>query len=73
MSRWAPRDPVGSLVGPTGGTISEIVRGLAAVAHRDFKKGDVDAMLRLIPGTALPGIKTAISVGAKPYLLEAVE
>jgi len=43
------------------------------LAQGDMKESGVRSGLRLIPGQALPGIRSGLYIGAKPVLEEMVE
>jgi hypothetical protein len=81
-TRYASRDPIGAVAGPTAGLFSDLATILAAVSRHQLskvdsetpditasqKRGAIDAALRQIPGSALPGIRTMINAGVKPAL-----
>jgi hypothetical protein len=79
-TRYASRDPIGAVAGPTAGLFSDLATILAAVSRHQLSKVDsetqditpsqekeaINAALRQIPGSALPGIRTIINAGVKP-------
>jgi hypothetical protein len=49
MSRYASRNALGALFGPTVGTAQELTQIIGAVSSGDVKKGDVHAIRKLLP------------------------
>lgn len=72
-SRYASRGPWGALLGPSGGIVEDWVTIANQLGSGDLKKSGVNAMIRQLPGSTLPGVRTAIHVGVKPALSDAVE
>lgn len=68
ISRYASRGVAGALGGPSVGIIEDLKTIADQVLSRDLKKSGVNAMIRQLPGATLPGVRTAIHVGAKPIL-----
>lgn len=73
VSRYASRGVAGALGGVSVGIIEDLRTIADQVLSRDLKKSGVNAMIRQLPGATLPGVRTAIHVGLKPELREAVE
>lgn len=72
-TRYASRNATGAVAGPTIGVIEDLANIAAAIGKGDFNKGSANALIRQIPGATLPGLRTAIHVGIKPQLHEAVD
>lgn len=72
-TRYASRNATGAVAGPTVGLWEDLASIASALAKRDMNKGAANAMIRQIPGATLPGVRSAIHVGLKPALHEAVE
>lgn len=72
-SRYASRGPVGAVAGPSFGLFEDLATIAGQLAQGDLKKSGANAIIRQVPGATLPGVRTAIHVGVKPRLHEAVE
>jgi hypothetical protein len=72
-TRYASRNATGAIGGPTVGIFEDLANIASSLAKNDFNKGSANALIRQIPGATLPGIRTAIHVGIKPELHEAVD
>lgn len=72
LSRYASRNATGAIGGPMIGAFEDLVNIAASLSKGDFNKSSANALIRQIPGATLPGIRTAIHVGVKPVLQEAV-
>lgn len=49
MSRYASRNVIGALIGPTSGAISDAAQAIGAFSAGDWKESDTSAMRRLLP------------------------
>lgn len=72
-TRYASRNATGAVGGPSLGIFEDLANIAASIGKQDFTKGSVNAMIRQIPGATLPGFRTAIHVGIKPELQDAVQ
>ncbi|AWI57045.1 hypothetical protein [Sinorhizobium fredii] len=68
VSRYASRGPLGAVLGTSAGLFEDLATIAKQLSDGDLKKSGVNAMIRQLPGATLPGIRTAIHVGAKPLL-----
>jgi hypothetical protein len=68
IARYASRDPIGAVLGPTAGIFSDLATIAAQLSQGDLKKSGANAMIRQLPGATLPGIRSAIHIGIKPAL-----
>jgi hypothetical protein len=73
VSRYASRGKLGAVLGPSAGLFEDLATIAEQLAKGDLKKSGANALIRQIPGATLPGARTAIHVGLKPELQEAVE
>ncbi|MDW9902028.1 hypothetical protein GOA77_09130 [Sinorhizobium meliloti] len=72
-SRYAGRGTFGTLAGPTAGIIDDFATIANQFSSGDLKKSGVNAVIRQLPGATLPGVRSAIHVGAKPALHDGTE
>lgn len=72
-SRYASRGKLGAVLGPSAGLFEDIAQIAQQLAEGDLKKSGANAIIRQIPGATLPVARTAIHVGIKPKLHEAVD
>jgi len=72
-SRYASRGKLGAVLGPSAGLFEDIAQIAQQLAEGDLKKSGSNAIIRQIPGATLPIARTAIHVGIKPKLHEAVD
>lgn len=72
-TRYASRNALGALLGPSAGMIEDFSNIAAGLAKGDFNKSQANAVFRQVPGATLPGIRSGIHFGARPALQEAVE
>ncbi|MDS1138577.1 hypothetical protein [Nitratireductor indicus] len=72
-TRYASRNATGAVAGPSVGLWEDLAQIATALAKQDMNKGAANALIRQIPGATLPGARTAIHVGLKPALHEAVK
>ncbi|MDG4721584.1 hypothetical protein [Thalassospira aquimaris] len=49
MSRYASRNVIGALIGPTSGAISDAAQAIGALSAGDWRESDTSAMRRLLP------------------------
>jgi len=68
VTRYASRDPLGAVLGPSAGMFSDLAQIYAAMLKMQKTKGAVNATLRQIPGGSLPGIRTLSNAVVKPAL-----
>ncbi|MDE4620635.1 hypothetical protein [Sinorhizobium meliloti] len=68
VSRYANRGALGAVLGTSAGLFEDLATIAEQLSAGDLKKSGVNAMLRQLPGATLPGVRTAIHVGAKPLL-----
>jgi hypothetical protein len=72
-SRYASRGKLGAVLGPSAGLFEDLAQIAQQLGEGDLKKSGANAIIRQLPGATLPGVRTAIHVGVKPALQEAVE
>ncbi|SCW38999.1 hypothetical protein SAMN02927900_01287 [Rhizobium mongolense subsp. loessense] len=72
-SRYASRGTFGALAGPTIGAFEDLTQIVSQIAGGDLKKSGANAIIRQIPGATLPGIRSAVHIGLKPALTDAVD
>lgn len=72
-SRYASRGKLGAVLGPSAGLFEDIATIAQQLSEADLKKSGANAMIRQLPGATLPGIRTAIHVGVKPALEDALK
>ncbi|MQW45573.1 hypothetical protein CN090_13140 [Sinorhizobium meliloti] len=72
-SRYASRGKFGALAGPSVGAFEDLAEILRQVADGDIKESGANAVIRQLPGATLPGVRSAIHIGLKPALADAVE
>ncbi|AXV15124.1 hypothetical protein CYG48_05065 [Neorhizobium sp. SOG26] len=72
-SRYASRGKLGAVLGPSSGLFEDLAMIAQQLSEGDLKKSGANAIIRQVPGATLPGIRTAIHVGVKPALQEAVQ
>ena len=72
-SRYASRGAAGALFGPSIGIIDDLKVINEQLLGGDLKKSGVNAMIRQVPGATLPGFRSAIHIGIKPALTDAVD
>lgn len=72
-SRYASRGKLGAVLGPSAGLFEDLALIAQQLGEGDLKKSGANAIIRQLPGATLPGVRTAIHVGVKPKLQEAVE
>lgn len=68
VTRYASRDPLGAVLGPTAGLFSDLATIAAAMTKGERTKAATNAALRQIPGGSLPGVRTILNAGVKPAL-----
>lgn len=73
VSRYASRGKLGAVMGPSSGLFEDLATIAEQLSKGDLKRSGANAMIRQIPGASLPGVRSAIHVGIKPRLHEAVE
>lgn len=72
-SRYASRNKLGAVLGPSAGLFEDLAAIAQQLSEGDLKKSGANAIIRQLPGATLPGIRSAIHVGIKPALHEAVD
>lgn len=72
-SRYASRNKLGAVLGPSAGLFEDLTAIAQQLGEGDLKKSGANAIIRQIPGATLPGIRSAIHVGIKPQVHEAVD
>lgn len=72
-SRYATRNAFGAVFGPSVGVVEDLARVFSQLAQGDLKPSGVNAFLKSVPGNTLPGARTAIHAGIKPWLQDAVD
>lgn len=65
-TRYASRDPIGAVAGPTAGLFSDLAKIAASMTKGEFDKGARNAALRQVPGGSLPVARTVINSVVKP-------
>jgi hypothetical protein len=73
VSRYATRGKLGTIMGPSAGMFEDLATIAEQLSKGDLKRSGANAIIRQLPGAALPGIKTAIHAGIKPAVHDAVE
>ncbi len=73
VSRYATRGKVAAVAGPSVGLFEDLTTIAEQLSKGDLKRSGANALIRQIPGATLPGARTAIHIGIKPNLQEAVE
>jgi hypothetical protein len=73
VSRYAQRDKLGVIMGPTAGMFKDLSDIAEQMSKGELKKSGANAIIRMLPGGTLPGVKSAIHVGLKPAVHDAVE
>jgi hypothetical protein len=73
VSRYATRNKLGAVMGPAAGLFEDLSMIAEQMSKGDLKKSGANAIIRQLPGATLPGIKSAIHVGIKPAVHDAVE
>ncbi|MFN3247687.1 hypothetical protein [Roseibium album] len=68
VSRFASRNALGALFGPSVGTIQDLVTIASQAANRDVNSQGARAITRQIPFGTLPGARTAVQTTVKPAL-----
>ena len=73
VSRYASRNKLGAVLGPSAGIFNDLTTIAEQLSKGDLKKSGANAMIRQIPGATLPGVRSGIHLGLKPWLVEAVD
>lgn len=73
VSRYASRGSIGAVAGPSLGIFEDLATIAGQLGQGNLKRSGANAMIRQIPGATLPGFRSAIHVGIKPALMDAVE
>ncbi|WP_316859930.1 hypothetical protein [uncultured Cohaesibacter sp.] len=73
VSRYAQRNQLGVVLGPSAGAFQDIATIASQLSKGDLKKSGVGAIIRQVPGGSLPGVRTGMYAGVKPWANEAVE
>jgi hypothetical protein len=71
-SRYLVRSTAASLMGPTGDFVDTLINVARGMTDGDLKDSDINSFARLAPGATLPGIRSVVEYGAKPWAKEAV-
>lgn len=77
-ARYASRNKLGAVLGPSAGLFQDLATIAEQLADqgsegKGLQKSGANAIIRMIPGASLPGVRTAIHVGIKPALVDAVD
>ncbi len=72
VSRYASRNTLGALGGPTVGTIQDIVSIVRESLSGEVTRSGARAAVRQVPFASLPGARTVMETQVKPALLDAV-
>lgn len=72
-SRYANRNKLGAVMGPSAGIFEDLTTIAAQLMTGDIDKQGVNAAIRQLPGSALPGVRSVLHGGLKPIAQEAVE
>lgn len=72
-SRYASRNKLGAVMGPSAGIFEDLTTIASQLAAGDVSKSGVNAAIRQVPGASLPGIRTVLHGTIKPTLQEAVQ
>ncbi|MEI2388136.1 hypothetical protein, partial [Breoghania sp. JC706] len=73
VSRYASRNSMGALFGPSVGLVQDLVTIASQTARGEVDRQGAKAMLRLVPGGTLPGARTLLNTKVRPALENAVE
>jgi len=73
VSRYASRNKLGAVLGPSAGLFQDLAVIAEQLSKGDLKQSGANAIIRQIPGATLPGVRSAIHLGVKPALVDAVE
>lgn len=73
VSRYASRGKYGAVFGPSVGLFEDLTAFASQASQGDLKKSGANAIIRNIPGGSLPGVKSALHYGLKPWMIDAVE
>jgi len=73
VSRYSSRGPFGAVLGTSAGLFEDLATIAGQLSAGELTKRGANAMLRQVPGATLPGVRTAIHVGIKPAISDAVE
>ncbi|SFO05835.1 hypothetical protein SAMN04488056_1032 [Cohaesibacter marisflavi] len=71
-SRYASRNVVSSMLGPSMGPAEDFARLLYAMHQGDLTPGDITAIRRLVPFSTLPFVRSVLEYGILPPLKDAV-
>lgn len=72
-SRYASRGPVSAILGPSVGLFEDLATIAIQTSAGELNKRGVNAIIQQVPGATLPGVRSAIHIGVKPALFDAVE
>lgn len=73
VSRYATRNKLGAVMGPSAGLFEDLATIAEQLSKGDLKKSGANAIIRQVPGATLPGVRSAIHMGVKPALVDAIE
>jgi hypothetical protein len=73
VSRYASRNKTGAVLGPSAGLFEDLITIADQLANGDLKKSGANAIIRQVPGGTLPGARSALHYGLKPWLQDAVD
>ena len=73
VSRYAQRNKLGAVLGPSAGVFQDLTTIAEQLSKGDLKKSGAGAIVRQIPGGSLPGIRTGMYGFVRPMVNEAVE
>lgn len=71
-SRYVNRNAAGALLGPSIGLLQDWATIMQQLGEGDLKKSGANALIRQVPGAALPGVRSGIHMGVKPELYDAI-
>lgn len=72
-SRYASRNKLGAVMGPSAGIFEDLTAIASQLASGDLKPSGASALINNIPGGSLPVIKSVLHGKIKPFVREAVE
>ncbi|MEJ8474592.1 hypothetical protein [Roseibium algae] len=73
VSRFANRNTIGAIFGPSVGAIQDMATIATQAASGEVNKQGAGAMLRNVPGGTLPGVRSLLQTQVKPALINAVD
>lgn len=73
VSRYASRGKYGAVFGPSVGLFEDLTAIASQASQGDLKKSGANAIVRQLPLASLPGAKSGVQYGLRPWVTDAVE